>query len=305
MHKLRSLITSGIAYLKSIGSSPPQITDPLPYVYKDEEEDDYEEVVVKEVTEDDVYGEFINYAKDKNNIMENLWMGGESRYSIFFMIFKKIPLIFFEFLREHYPPHVDKIKRDVIKKILKNIIISIARSGEENYTYFDYIIHYFYSETHTFYYPRHKIIGPGEYVYLEGLNNLSGREVLFNFFKEIIKYHRFIQTNINYPLPPGGRALFYSGQLESECREMHGKNATLYHKIFFDIIIPGYVTCFLSYETGVDPAILCLDKCGVKLELDVVKDIAEYFGLNYKARLEFVKQSINTQESLDLIIPKY
>ena len=260
---------------------------PLPYVYKDGV------VVVKKVTEDDVYGAFINYAKEKNNnIIENLWIGGESRYSIFFMIFKKIPLIFFEFLREHYPPYVNKIKKDVIKKILKNIIISIAQSGEENYTYFDYIIDYFYSETHAFYYPRFNV---------KGVNNLSARKVLFDIFREIIRYHHYIQNNRDYTFHRRDKAFFYIGQPEGECREMHGKNATLYHKIFFDIIIPGYVTCFLFYETGVDPAIFCLDKCGITLELDDVRNIVEYSRLNYEELRKIVEKSNKRCEYIGLI----
>jgi hypothetical protein len=73
---------------------------------------------------------------------------------------------------------------------------------------------------------------------------------------------------------------------------MHKEKETLYRKIFFDIIIPGYVSCFLSYETGVDPVIFCLlDKYGVNLDLDVVRDIVQYNGLNYEELRDDIERS--------------
>ena len=262
---------------------------------KEEEEED-EEDDEKEKEEDIFIKNFIEYMiKEKHDITEIL--GENSLYLTFFIIFKKFPTNFFDYLRKEYPPcncertcYCDR-KENLIKNILKNIIISIAQSGKENYTYFNYIIHYFYSENHTFYRPGFDHIR-GKFVKREGINDRSAREVLFDIFKEIIRKHNYLQDKEDYAFYPGDPALFYPEQPYDECREMHKEKETLYRKIFFDIIIPGYVSCFLSYETGVDPVIFCLlDKYGVNLDLDVVRDIVQYNGLNYEELRDDIERS--------------
>jgi len=225
------------------------------------------------------------------------------------MIFTKFPDKFCDYLKEKYPPCDCEKKKNLIKNILKNIIFSIVQSGEKNYIYFDYIVNYFYSEKHIFYYPQFKLKNTDvswcdiEYVEIDGINNLSVREELFNIFNEIIRYHKYVQDKENkpdYTFYSGDKEFFYYGQSISECREMHRKKAMLYYKIFFDIIIPKYVTCFLSYETSVDSTIFCLDKYNVKLELDVLNDIVEYSGLNYEGLRKNIEESNKRTENMKL-----